>query len=74
MHNFANSEDPDEMQLDVSTLFVKVKMFFRQKNIIFFENYNLTPVDICTTIDYLKCIVSNQKEEPISIRRVNFSC
>ena len=29
----------------VSTLFVKVKKIFRQKNTIFVENYNLTPRD-----------------------------
>ena len=29
-----------------STLFVKVKKVFRQKNTIFFKNYNLTPLDI----------------------------
>ena len=35
---------------------------------MFHKNYNLTP--ICT-MDYLKFIASNQKEEAISIQRVN---
>ena len=29
-----------------STLFVMVKKIFRQKNTIFFENFNLTPLDM----------------------------
>ena len=45
------------------------KKIFRQNNIIFFENNDLTPLDIYT-MDYLKFIVSNQKEESISIQRV----
>ena len=48
---------------------VKVKMIFRQKNTICFENYNLTPLDKCS-MDHPKFIVSNQKEESISIERV----
>ena len=49
------------------TLLIKVKMIFRQKNTIFFENYNLTPLDMYN--DYPKLIVSNQKEEYISIQK-----
>ena len=63
MSIFANSEDPDEMQHNATTLFEKVKNIFRQKNIILFENYNLTPLDITL-------IVSNQKDESIGILRV----
>ena len=44
---------------------VKVKKFFT----IFFENYNLTPLDMYNGLSNL--IVSNQKEESISILRVN---
>ena len=36
MSNFANSEDPDERCISSgSTLYVKVKQVFRQKNTIF---------------------------------------
>ena len=45
MNSFSNSEDPDEMQHNGYTLFVKVKKIFRQKN-QFFENYNPTPLDM----------------------------
>ena len=41
-----------------STLFVKVNKIFRQKNTIFFENYNLTPLDIYT-MNHPKLTVSN---------------
>ena len=50
MGTFANSEDPDEMQHNAafhqSTLFVKVKQIFRQKNTIFFKNYNPAHLDM----------------------------
>ena len=43
-----------------------VKKIFRQKNTIFFENYNPTPLDMSKlTMDYPKFIVSKQKEESI---------
>ena len=42
-------------------------MILRQKNTVCFENYDLTFLDICT-MDYPKLIVSNQKEESISIQ------
>ena len=51
-----------------STQFVKVKKIFRQKNRIFCENHNPTPIYI--TMDYPKFTVSNQKEESIPIQRV----
>ena len=50
MSTFTNSEDP------VSTLFVKVKMIFRQKNRIFFENYNLTHLDMYNGLSKVYCI------------------
>ena len=54
----------------MSTLFFfKVKKIFGQNNTIFFFFYSLTPLDICT-MDYPKFIVSDQKEESISIQRV----
>ena len=49
MSTFANSEDPDEVQHNlhfIRVYTVEVKNTFRQKNTIFFENYNLTPLDM----------------------------
>ena len=57
--NFANSEDPGEMQLNAafirvytvlycissgSPLFAKVKISFRKKKTLFFQNYSPTPL------------------------------
>ena len=41
-----------------STLFVKVKKIFRQKiqYIVFFYNYNLTPLDMYTGLSQVDCI------------------
>ena len=39
-----------------STLFVKVKKIFRPKNTIFFENYNLTPLDMYNGLSQVYCI------------------
>ena len=50
MSTFTNSEDP------VSTLFVKVKKIFRQKNTIFFENYTLTHLDMYNGLSEVYCI------------------
>ena len=63
MSTFANSEDPDEMQHNAalccissgSTLFVRVKMIFRQKK-TFFLNYNLTPLDMYNGLSQVYCI------------------
>ena len=44
-------------------------MIFRQKN-TFFENYNLTPLDMYYELSKVY-IVSEQKEESIFIQRVN---
>ena len=43
----------------VFTLFVRVKIVFRLKKTILFENYNLTPLDMYN--DYPKFIISNLK-------------
>ena len=48
-------------------MFVKVKKIFRQKNTI--KKCNLTPLDMYNGLSQV--YVSNQKEEPISIKRVN---
>ena len=50
-----------------STLFVKVKLMFKQKYNIFFENYNETPLDM--HIDYPKLPVSDQREDSIYKQR-----
>ena len=49
MGTFSNSKDPDEMQHNAAFhqgLHCKGKKIFRQKNTIFFENYNLTSLDM----------------------------
>ena len=64
-------ENPKRVLLQtVKTLSVKVKKIFRQNITTFFLYYNLTPLDV-GTMDNPKFIVSNQKEESISIQRVN---
>ena len=52
-----------------STVFVKVKKIFRQRNTIYFLYYNPTPLDMYIGLCPM-FIVSNQKEESISIQRV----
>ena len=70
MSTYANSEDPDRMQHNAAFhqgYAVKIIKICRKKNtIIFFENYNLTCLDLY--MDYPKFIVSNQKEESVSIQ------
>ena len=61
MSTFANSEDPDEMQHNNAFhqglhCFVKVKKTFRQKNQIFFENYNPIPLDMNNGLSHVYCI------------------
>ena len=51
------------------TPFVMVKKIFRLKNTISIENYNLTPLDMYNGLSQVYCL--NQKEESISIQRVN---
>ena len=50
MSNFANSEDPDEMQQMLHFIraytFCKGKKDLQTKENIFFLNYNLTPLDM----------------------------
>ena len=48
---------------------VKVKQIFRQKNTIFFENYNLTPLDKYNGLSQV-FFISNKKEESISVQKV----
>ena len=75
MGTFTNSEDSDEMPHtnseypSGSTLFVKVKKIFRQKKQYYLKKYTLTPLD--HTLDHPKLMVLNQKEEFISIQRVD---
>ena len=60
MSIFANSEDPDEMQHNAAFIRVytacKDKLIFRQKDSIFFENYNLTPLDMYNGLSKSYCI------------------
>ena len=71
MITFANSEDPDEMQHNAA--FHQGLHFFKGKNDLQTKEYNfltnLTPLDMYNGLS--KVIVSNQKEESISIQRVN---
>ena len=49
MDTIANSEDPDEMKAGISSgsaLFAKTKLTFRERNEIYFVNYNLQPFNI----------------------------
>ena len=48
---------------------VKKKNIFKQNNTIVFENYNLIPLDMYNGLSQF--FLSNQKEESISIQRVN---
>ena len=68
MSTFANSEDPDKKQHDAAYTVCIGKKDFRQKNTIYFENYNSTPLDMYNP----KLIVSNQKEESIRLQRVSY--
>ena len=60
MSTFANSEDPDEMQHNAAFhqgLHCLQRLnIFRQKNKIFVENYNLTPLDMCNGLSQVYCI------------------
>ena len=60
MISFANSEDPDKMQHNAA-FYQDIrckgkKNIFRQKNTIFFFNYNLTPLDMYNGISQVYCI------------------
>ena len=52
-----NGVDPDEMQhfIRVHTVY-KDKNAFQTKNTIFFENYNLTPLDMYNGLSQVCCI------------------
>ena len=68
---FNNGEDPDEMQYNAAFhqgLHCLSKKEFQVKNTIFFINCNLSP--LCLYNGQSKFIVSNEKEEFISIQRV----
>ena len=72
MLTLANSEDLDEMPHNAAFhqgqhCLLRQKRILRESNTIYFKfgNYNLCPLDIYT-MDHLKCVVSNQKEESIS--------
>ena len=67
MGTYTNSEDPDEMPHNVA-FHCYVKKIFRQKYNIY-ENYNLSPLDMYNGLSQV--ILSNQREESISIQRVN---
>ena len=72
MSTFANMEDPDEMQHN-ARLHCQGKKIFRKKenNTYFFENYSPTPLYTCMYNGLSHVYLSNQKEESISIQRVN---
>ena len=44
-----------------SALFVKVKKIARQRNTIFFENLNQTPLDMCNGLSQVYCIISGER-------------
>ena len=56
----ANSEDPDEMQQ-------KLKKNFRQKNTIYLENYNLTPLDMYNGLSQVYYIKPQEIDFPKSV-------
>ena len=62
MGTFTNSIDPDEMlhiaAFHQATLIVKVKKIFRQNTKIFYEYYNLTPLDVNNGLSQVYCIIS----------------
>ena len=70
MSNFINSEDPDEIQLNISSghTVCKGKKDFQTEEYNIFTSITLHPY-ICT-MDCPKFIASSQKEESISIQRV----
>ena len=52
MGTFSNSKDSDEMRHFIRVYTVKVKKLFT----IFFENYNLTPLDMFIRPSQVNCI------------------
>ena len=72
MSTFANSEDPDKMQhndeFHQGLHCLKEKLYLHAIKCNIYYNHNRTPIDMYN----LKFIVSNQKEESISIQRVKY--
>ena len=54
-YTFTNRIDPDEMLHFIRVYIVKVEKIFRQ-NIIFFEIYDLTPLDMYNGLSQAYCI------------------
>ena len=54
MSTYANSEDPDAAFHQ--GLLCKGQKNFRQKNMIFFENYNLKPLEMYNGLFQVYCI------------------
>ena len=57
-----------------STLFVKVKKIFRQKNAIIFENYNLTPLESISIQRVKDCKTINHIRKPRQNVQTQFRC
>ena len=55
MGTFTNSVDPDESFINTVCIGKKI---FRQKNTIFFFNYNLTPLDMYNGLYQVYCVKS----------------
>ena len=55
MGTLTNGEDPDEMQHFIRFYTVKVKRSSEKKYNIFFENYNLTPLDMYCGLSRVYC-------------------
>ena len=56
MSTFANSEDPDEMQLNAAFHQGLHCMYADKKNTIYYENYDLTSLDIYNGLSQVICI------------------
>ena len=76
LNRYLYSEHPDEMphyaafHQDLHCLYLLKKIFRQKFTYFFFEKYNLTPLDMYNGLSKVKFIVSNQKEESISIQKV----
>ena len=46
---------------------LKVKMIFRQNNTIFYENYNLTPLDMCNGLSRVQTKIGKQNSRTFFI-------
>ena len=63
MSTFTNSEDPDEMPHIGTNL--------QTKNTIFFENYNLTPLNMYNGLSQVYCNKPEGRIHKTSIQMVN---